>query len=987
MSLLKKIFPGAVTAVLSSLVFLFGVSVAAAQNFSNGYFFSLPVTDTLSLQSLPVFPRQAIGSGGFVSIDPSGHFSVEGERIRFFGTNCVADGAFPPKDQAWFVAGRLRKMGFNLVRFHLMDNPWSANGSIFVQGQDTRHLNSSSLDRLDSYLNELKSNGIYADINLHVGRTFRVSDGVPDADSLQEYAKGYTFFDPILIALQKEYARQLLTHPNPYTGHALVDDPVMAMVEITNENSLYKIWRENRLKPYAAGGILPVRHQRLLDSLWHAYLVERYGTTTTLAASWSAGASVPGTEGIVNGSYELEPFPGNWSLEQHSPAAAAVTRVVNDVHSGFLAAKLSVTSADGLDWHVQWKYVGLSILQDSVYEVRFAAHADSLRAVTVTIVQDTSPWAWYAGTTFTLDTTWQEYSFVFRAPATRKNDVRISFGAGISKGMYWFDDISFKRAGVTGLLSGESLEINPPRRIEFRECSGYTDGRVRDMTRFIMKIQSDFYRDMKSFLVDSLHVRVPIVGTNWNFGAPDLAVQSGLDYIDNHSYWDHPQFPSVPWSSTDWLITNAPMVKQADGAAIGQLMQGAAVVGKPYTISEYNHPFPNRYQSEAPLFLASYGAYQDADALMLYDYNSGADWTSDFISGYFETYRNTAQMSLIPSVAFAFRNGFIAAAKKTFGLELTADDVFLTPKRDNGNWQAWTVVPPALPLVEGVRTTTFEAPVSNLSQVPPAPAPPYLSDTKELLWDPAGLFTVASPQFVGITGFLQNFSGATAGDLTLIDGSDHATLTWISLTGRSLPESKQSLITLSTKVQNTGMVWDGISTIHNAWGSAPTEMYPVLVHLKLHLRADSLHLAPLTQLGGIGMVTRTILPADTNTFFLDLDQSIDHTPWYGINAFGQGVVSGVSPSGGQPLRFELEQNYPNPFNPSTVVSGQLTVDSKVKLVIYDVLGRLVATLIDRELHAGKFSYTFDARALSSGVYFYRLEAGGNVMVKKMTLLK
>ena len=86
-------------------------------------------------------------------------------------------------------------------------------------------------------------------MNLHVSRTFRINDNVADYDSLPEFGKCVNFFDPYIIKLHKEYAQQLLTHVNPYTGKALVNDPVMAMVEITNENSLYRNWRDNKLKP------------------------------------------------------------------------------------------------------------------------------------------------------------------------------------------------------------------------------------------------------------------------------------------------------------------------------------------------------------------------------------------------------------------------------------------------------------------------------------------------------------------------------------------------------------------------------------------------------------------------------------------------------------------------------------------------------------------------------------------------------------------
>ncbi|MGA9119979.1 MAG: phospholipase D-like domain-containing protein, partial [Bacteroidota bacterium] len=88
-----------------------------------------------------------------------------------------------------------------------------------------------------------------------------------------------------------------------------------------------------------------------------------------------------------------------------------------------------------------------------------------------------------------------------------------------------------------------------------------------------------------------------------------------------------------------------------------------------------------------------------------------------------------------------------------------------------------------------------------------------------------------------------------------------------------------------------------------------------------------------------------------------------------------------------PLSFGLEQNYPNPFNPKTVIRGQWTGDSWVKLVVYDVLGREVAILANGRYPAGVFSFNFDGTNLATGVYFYQLEAAGFVQVKKMTLVK
>ncbi|MDZ7338120.1 MAG: T9SS type A sorting domain-containing protein [candidate division KSB1 bacterium] len=77
-----------------------------------------------------------------------------------------------------------------------------------------------------------------------------------------------------------------------------------------------------------------------------------------------------------------------------------------------------------------------------------------------------------------------------------------------------------------------------------------------------------------------------------------------------------------------------------------------------------------------------------------------------------------------------------------------------------------------------------------------------------------------------------------------------------------------------------------------------------------------------------------------------------------------------------PREYRLEQNYPNPFNPATTICFALPKRSAVSLVLVDVLGREVATLVDKELEPGEYKVVFNAEGLSTGVYFYRLEAKG-----------
>lgn len=88
-----------------------------------------------------------------------------------------------------------------------------------------------------------------------------------------------------------------------------------------------------------------------------------------------------------------------------------------------------------------------------------------------------------------------------------------------------------------------------------------------------------------------------------------------------------------------------------------------------------------------------------------------------------------------------------------------------------------------------------------------------------------------------------------------------------------------------------------------------------------------------------------------------------------------------------PDGYSLFQNYPNPFNPSTVIQFEVPRSGFVTLKVYDVLGRLVRTLVNKVEQPGSYTVTFDAPDLASGVYFYRLEAGTFTQTKKLMLIR
>ncbi len=100
-----------------------------------------------------------------------------------------------------------------------------------------------------------------------------------------------------------------------------------------------------------------------------------------------------------------------------------------------------------------------------------------------------------------------------------------------------------------------------------------------------------------------------------------------------------------------------------------------------------------------------------------------------------------------------------------------------------------------------------------------------------------------------------------------------------------------------------------------------------------------------------------------------------------------GLLTGVNSNNEIPAEFKLSQNYPNPFNPATKIGFQLPKSGVVKLIIYDILGKEIQTIVNRQFQPGTYEADFDGRNYSSGIYFYRLESGSFTETKKMLMVK
>jgi hypothetical protein len=233
------------------------------------------------------------GKTGFIRAW-DGHLALpDGARFRIWGLNATMQAGLPSKEHAPVAAANLARRGVNCIRFHFLDR-LAPVGLIAADRNDTRALDAQQLDRLDFFIAELKRRGIYADLNLNVGRTYKAGDGVRDFEWLG-FPKGLTYFDERLIELQKEYAARLLTHTNSYTGKAYRDEPAVALVEFVNENSLVEAWFSDRLlgqqtnRPAGTWHDIPPSYAAALTAKYNAWLNRRLSPDTLARVRAEAG--------------------------------------------------------------------------------------------------------------------------------------------------------------------------------------------------------------------------------------------------------------------------------------------------------------------------------------------------------------------------------------------------------------------------------------------------------------------------------------------------------------------------------------------------------------------------------------------------------------------------------------------------------------------------------------------------------------------------
>ncbi len=786
--------------------------------------FQLPYDDSseniVSLASTLTAPA---GSMGYIHAGPDGHLYEGEEPIRFLGFNVGAGSNFPQHEIADKVSGRLAKFGTNIVRFHQLDFGWAkGQRNIFgVNGSDTLELDSESMDRFAYFVYALKEKGIYTNINLLCSRYFTSADGLPiEVDELgfSDSQRVGMFYQP-LIDLQKRYAKQVLSYENPYTGLTLAEDPAVAVVEIYNENGLVIGWHSGytgrlRSKP------MPAVFEEDLMRQWNEWLLDRYGSTEDLMRVWKVDyADGAATNLVQNGDFSNGTEGWDLSLKQ---GAVVKARAVSDAQYGHVA-RVEVDEPGTAGWSVELRQA-LALEQNKGYTVRFKGRADEASHMKFYMQEAEEPWgARSLDHHIHLEPTWQEFEYTFLAD---KADLRINFSSLLSGGVnYYFADVEVV---PNTFPDDQALEVGNVSLY----LSTVSEQALRDWYAFLYYLESTFYSEMSDYLKNELGCDALLVGSQVLFSMSTIMAE--LDIVDTHYYWEHPKFGGQGWSPENWTINNISMVNDPELELAGLGVR--RVYGKPFIMTEYDHPAPNFYSGEAPIMSAIYAAMQDWDGIFYFLYQGNNDtegWDKGYVSRFFDYSPHPTKMANMILAANLYRRGDLSPndIQVEIPLSQSMEQELIFQRRPGLFGTQFYEIPPELAFQHqvGVSLTEDAAEAYPLVFEEEIVASTITSDTGEFVWDrtnlEAGLITVDTPKTKVLLGY-------TEGDTVQLDGLAIQTIrekNWqiIGLTAQDnkpLVESGRMLLIANGITENTNMGWtdENHVSVGTDWGEAPS---------------------------------------------------------------------------------------------------------------------------------------------------------------------
>lgn len=333
--------------------------------------------------------------------------------------------------------------------------------------------------------------------------------------------------------------------------------------------------------------------------------------------------------------------------------------------------------------------------------------------------------------------------------------------------------------------------------------------RVRDFLLFLADTDRAYFKQMRQVVQSETDTLVPVTGTQMSSGGVlNYDSQADMDYVDEHYYVDHPDFPGADWDDNDWRIHNSAI-------SAGELkgLQALALlrdVRRPFVVSEYNQPFPNQQDSEILPFMATLAAQQDWDGLFLFDYLDGNTWAAT--PGEFTLSGDWSKYAAIGQSAMLFRQALVAPLPAQLRIPLAAQTRQAIAMRGFGAYETHLAV--RLGVTPELSTQArLGIDLSGQSTLP-IQKNPAKTDAKGTLRSPNGEFEfqpqqrvilLRTPQVRGVFGFLMN---RRVGDDQLAvellgKNRGFSSIVLTALDQRPLSQSRQILISAASMVTGT----------------------------------------------------------------------------------------------------------------------------------------------------------------------------------------
>ncbi len=365
-----------------------------------------------------------------------------------------------------------------------------------------------------------------------------------------------------------------------------------------------------------------------------------------------------------------------------------------------------------------------------------------------------------------------------------------------------------------------------------------TDKQKEALWRFLVDTEMSYAKEMVEYFKNDLKVKALVSETQASYSgvAGILRESKYADFIDMHSYWEHPSFPGRSWSRTEWTIRNSSMVSDKKGGTLLRFGQHR-VDGMPLTISEYDHPAPSFFVAEMYPMLNSFSAFQDFDGI--YHFDTGFPYNSGKINGFFQTSGHPLKQVFLPGGAVMFRMGGVKPGEHYVKLGLpeesvpgelvkTGDKLKLHVTNMNYIWEAAGSVN-ALTLLHPL-SVDMKAKELALSEKAEAPEGPWVSETGEIIWENKdsinAVYKVNAPAVKVAVGYIGGKS-IELGSVTIeMDTTRYnwATITLTSLDGKAVEESSKVLLVAAGRVENSDWKWDDkFTTLGGEWGKSPSK--------------------------------------------------------------------------------------------------------------------------------------------------------------------